>query len=82
MLVVEVHVKGFGKVVDGHGGRDAESALAEVFGVVVKPGGDIVLSGILAVDAPGVVAAMAAQGFEQLAVTEERDWCCIHLRKA
>ncbi len=60
----------------------ANTALAEVFGVVVKPGGDIVLSGILAVDAPGVVAAMAAQGFEQLAVTEERDWCCIHLRKA
>ena len=58
------------------------AGLLKMAGLAVAPGGDIVLSGILAVDAPGVVAAMAAQGFEQLAVTEERDWCCIHLRKA
>ena len=59
----------------------ANTALAETFGVVVKPGGDLVLSGILTVDAPAVIAAMAANGFDHLATTEERDWCCIHLRK-
>ena len=59
----------------------ANTALAESFGTVVKPGGDLILSGILAVDAPGVVAAMNAQGFERLSMSEERDWCCIHLKK-
>lgn len=59
----------------------ANTALAESFGAVVNPGGDLILSGILAVDAPGVVAAMNAHGFDQLSIAEERDWCCIHLKK-
>jgi ribosomal protein L11 methyltransferase len=59
----------------------ANTALAPAFGAVVKPGGDLVLSGILTVDAPSVVAAMEAEGFEHLSTAEERDWCCIHLRK-
>lgn len=58
----------------------ANTALAESFGAVVNPGGDLILSGILAVDAPGVVAAMNAHGFDQLSIAEERDWCCIHLK--
>jgi ribosomal protein L11 methyltransferase len=59
----------------------ANTALAETFGVVVVPGGDLVLSGILAVDSPAVIAKVVAQGFEHLSTVEERDWCCIHLRK-
>lgn len=59
----------------------ANTALAETFGRVVTPGGDLVLSGILSVDATGVIEAVVAKGFEQVAFTEERDWCCIHFRK-
>ena len=59
----------------------ANTALADTFGRVVAPGGDLVLSGILTVDAAGVIEAVAAQGFEQVAFREERDWCCIHLRR-
>jgi ribosomal protein L11 methyltransferase len=59
----------------------ANTALAETFGRVVTPAGDLVLSGILSVDAAGVIEAVAAQGFDQVAFTEERDWCCIHLRR-
>ncbi len=59
----------------------ANTALAPAFGIVVKPAGDLVLSGILTVDAASVIAAMEAYGFEQLSTAEERDWCCIHLKR-
>lgn len=59
----------------------ANTALAPAFGVIVKPGGHLVLSGILAVDGPKVVAAMEAEGFAQRSFSEERDWCCIVLEK-
>lgn len=59
----------------------ANTALAGTFGIVVKPAGDLVLSGILTVDAGKVIAAMQAHGFEHLSTAEERDWCCIHLRR-
>jgi ribosomal protein L11 methyltransferase len=59
----------------------ANTALASAFGVVVKQGGDLVLSGILTVDAGTVIAAMVEAGFEHLSTTEERDWCCIHLQR-
>jgi ribosomal protein L11 methyltransferase len=59
----------------------ANTALAESFGAVVKPGGNLILSGILAADSAGVIAAMNAYGFERISMAEERDWCCIHLRK-
>jgi ribosomal protein L11 methyltransferase len=59
----------------------ANTALAETFGIVVKPAGDLVLSGILTVDAGKVIAAMEANGFQHTATSEERDWCCIHLRR-
>lgn len=60
----------------------ANTALAESFGVVVKPGGDLILSGILTQDSEKVMAAMEAHGFERVSLAEERDWCCIHLRKS
>ena len=47
----------------------------------MKPTGDLVLSGILTIDDASVIAAMEANGFEHLATAEERDWCCIHLRR-
>ncbi len=59
----------------------ANTALAATFGVVVKTGCDLVLSGILTVDAGKVIAAMAEAGFAHLSTAEERDWCCIHLRR-
>ncbi|MEO8540126.1 MAG: 50S ribosomal protein L11 methyltransferase [bacterium] len=80
-----------GTLRDDHAGRyelvlsnistPANTALAATFGIVVKPGGDLVLSGILTVDSEAVVAEMEAQGFEHLSTSEERDWCCIHLRR-
>lgn len=75
----------------GHAGRyelvvsnistPANTALAPVFGAVVQPTGDLVLSGILTVDAAKVIAAMEMEGFEHVATAEERDWCCIELRR-
>jgi ribosomal protein L11 methyltransferase len=80
-----------GVLAPGHAGRyelvvsnistPANTALAATFAEVVAPGGDLVLSGILSVDAAGVIERVTAQGFEHLSTTEERDWCCIHLRK-
>jgi ribosomal protein L11 methylase PrmA len=43
----------------------------------VRPGGTLVLSGILATDATRVTAAMAAQGFARRRVSVERDWCLL-----
>jgi ribosomal protein L11 methyltransferase len=60
---------------------DANIGLAAAFGTVVRPEGDLVLSGILAPDARRVVAAMEPQGFRLAAMAHERDWCLIHLRK-
>lgn len=59
----------------------ANTALAPAFGRVVKPAGDLVLSGILAVDAGKVIGAMEAEGFAQVSTDEERDWCCIQLQR-
>jgi ribosomal protein L11 methyltransferase len=61
---------------------DANLGLAPAFGVVVKPGGALVLSGILSQDARRVAAAMAAHGFVLSALRHERDWCLIELRRA
>lgn len=60
---------------------DANIGLAAAFGTVVKPGGDLVLSGILAPDAPRVVSSMEPEGFRLAAMAHERDWCLIHLHK-
>lgn len=61
---------------------DANIGLAPAFGAVVRPGGDLVLSGILSPDARRVCAAMGPHGFELAAMAHERDWCLIHLRKS
>lgn len=61
---------------------DANIGLAETFGTVVLPGGDLVLSGILETDDQRVIAAMEHHGFGLVALEHERDWSMIHLRKA
>ncbi len=59
----------------------ANTGLAPAFGVVVNPGGRLILSGILSVDADAVIAAMREQGFELTDVRHERDWCCIEMSR-
>ena len=80
-ILAENHPGGYELVVSNIS-TPANTALAPAFGRVVKPGGDLVLSGILEVDSAGVIAAMEANGFEHLSTEVERDWCCIHLRRA
>ena len=80
-----------GTLQPGHAGRyelvlsnistPANTALAPVFGSVVQPNGDLILSGILNTDAEKVIGEMESNGFEHLSTEEERDWVCIHLRK-
>jgi len=60
---------------------DANTGLAGAFGAVLKPGGDLVLSGILSEHAERVIAAMNAHGLEFVSQTDERDWCCIQMRR-
>jgi ribosomal protein L11 methyltransferase len=61
---------------------DANIGLAPAFGVVVKPGGALVLSGILSQDARRVAEAMAAHAFALTALRHERDWCLLELRRS
>ena len=58
---------------------DANIGLAETFGKVVAPGGDLVLSGILETDDQRVIDAMRQHGFELVELEHERDWSLIHL---
>ena len=55
-------------------------ALAPAFARVVRPGGVLILSGVIATDAARVSAAMTAAGFERLALRHERDWCALEFR--
>jgi ribosomal protein L11 methyltransferase len=48
--------------------------LAPTFASVVRPGGQLLLSGILGVDAPRVTASMAAAGFERRRLSFDNDW--------
>lgn len=55
-------------------------ALAPAFARVVRPGGVLILSGIIATDGARVTVAMVAAGFVRLAVRHERDWCALEFR--
>ena len=55
----------------------ANVSLAPAFGRVVKPGGTLVLSGILAPDAGNVCEAMAIYHLSLTAIRHERDWCLL-----
>lgn len=60
---------------------DANIRLAPAFGMVVKPGGALLLSGILAQDARRVAEALRVCGFALTALRHERDWCLLELRR-
>jgi ribosomal protein L11 methyltransferase len=47
-----------------------------------RPGGDLVLAGILAVDAPAVVAAFAALADGPIDVRTDGEWAALLLRRA
>jgi ribosomal protein L11 methyltransferase len=58
----------------------ANIPLASAFAQLAKPGGSLLLSGILLSDAARVTAAMAATGFRRTAVRHEQDWCLLEFR--
>ncbi len=60
---------------------EANIGLVPVFERAVRPGGDLLLSGVLEPDVPRVSAACAAAGFAPVATRLERDWAAIHLRR-
>jgi ribosomal protein L11 methyltransferase len=55
----------------------ANTALAPAFAAVLRPGGTLVLSGLLAADAHAVTAAMASHHLRRTAVAVERDWALL-----
>ena len=60
---------------------DANIGLVPVFELAVRPGGDLLLSGVLEQDVARVTAACAAAGFVHRETRLERDWAAIHLRR-
>jgi len=60
---------------------DANIGLVPVFERAVRPGGDLLLSGVLEQDVARVTAACAAAGFVHRETRLERDWAAIHLRR-
>jgi ribosomal protein L11 methyltransferase len=81
-----------GRLEPGHPGRydlvvanistEANIGLAPAFAEVMRTGGVLVLSGILAIDARRVVRAMETVGFVLHAARYERDWCLLELGQA
>ncbi len=55
----------------------ANMGLAPIFGHVVQPGGALILSGILAVDAERVTAVILPEGFTATKLRSDGDWCLL-----
>jgi ribosomal protein L11 methyltransferase len=55
--------------------------LAQVLTSACKPGGDLVLSGILSAQESAVMACYAPR-FDAVRTTQRDEWCCIHARGA
>jgi ribosomal protein L11 methyltransferase len=55
--------------------------LAPHIASVAARGGDIVLSGLLDRDVPGVLSAYRAQGWHQLSRINLEGWACLHLKQ-
>lgn len=55
----------------------ANMGLAEIFGHVVRPGGRLILSGILAVDEPRVSGVILPAGFVAETQRYDGDWCLL-----
>jgi ribosomal protein L11 methyltransferase len=60
---------------------EANTGLLPAFARVVAPGGSLILSGILEVDAPTVAAAAESHGFAVREMCSDRDWAVIDLRR-
>ena len=60
---------------------DANIGLASVFPAVVRGGGRLILSGILAGDVPRVRAAIVPGGFALSALRYERDWSLLEFER-
>jgi ribosomal protein L11 methyltransferase len=60
---------------------NANIGLAGAFGRVVRPGGLLILSGILAADGSRVGATVSPQGFTLAQLSYERDWCLLVFRR-
>ncbi len=56
-------------------------ALAPALRPLVAPGGDVVLSGLLAGDVPGVVSAYRRQGFVLMSRRDRDGWATLSLRR-
>ena len=56
-------------------------ALAPALRRLAAPGGEIILSGLLATDVPGVVAAYRTQGFALVARRNVEGWATLLLRR-
>ena len=76
----ESHSEGYDVVVSNIS-TEANIALAPHFGRVVRPGGRLILSGILSVDGAQVRAAADAEGLTPTEMHEERDWCLLEFTR-
>jgi ribosomal protein L11 methyltransferase len=54
--------------------------LLPVLAAACKPGGDLLLSGVLSSQSDGVAAAYASE-FELLHASHREEWCCLHARR-
>lgn len=61
---------------------EANIGLVPAFERAVRPGGNLLLSGVLEPDVGRVVAACAGAGFVEVATRLERDWAAMLLRRA
>src|SRR5262249_37939513 len=61
---------------------EANTGLLPAFARVVAPGGSLILSGILEVDAPAVAARAEGLGFALRELRCERDWAVIDLKQS
>ena len=55
--------------------------LAQILTSACKPGGDLVLSGILSAQESAVMACYASR-FDSICSRQRDEWCCIHARGA
>src|SRR5690606_13436569 len=62
--------------------RQANVALAPAFAKAVRPGGSLILSGVLQTDVPIVTSAMQAAGFVETGMEQEGEWALLTYRPA
>jgi ribosomal protein L11 methyltransferase len=60
---------------------NADIELAPAFAIVTRPGGALIVSGLLAADVPRVRAAQEAYGFRLVGARTERDWALLRFTR-